>query len=134
METWVIVLFVYILLKTENYFCTIKRQKDSYIQSSPFLVFSRMVTIRVQRVSAPVKRSRFWTPPLKIIFIRQHLSFSMTPKKFWKWTLCEMGWCLDTWESKNNNPFYIKCHPCFGEGYLIRNYIKRITAAADFSL
>ena len=55
------------------------------------------------------------------------------PEKNFENGLCvEWGWCLDTLDSENNNPFYIKFYPVLRGGR--RNYIKRITAAADFSL
>ena len=55
------------------------------------------------------------------------------PEKNFENGLCvEWGWCLDTWDSENNNPFYINFHPSLRGGR--RNYIKRITAAVDFSL
>ena len=42
--------------------------------------------------------------------------FQWPRKKFENGLCVEWGWCLDTWDSENNNPFYIKFHPVLRGG------------------
>ena len=64
--------------------------------------------------------------------------FQWPRKKFWKWTVCNRGWCLDTWDSKNNNPFYIKFHPVLRGGgeklYQTHYRSRRFLVVSDISL